>query len=97
MFGMLVGSTIFGYLADRIGRKKSLFIGIAISGGSFLIQAFLKNFWAYSMLQIVTGFAVKGVFMMGFILSMEITGSKYATELGMLIEVSLCQILEWQA
>ena len=88
MFGMLLGSTIFGYLADRIGRKKSLFTGIAISGGSFLIQAFLKNFWAYSMLQIVTGLAAKGVFMMAFVLSMEITGSKYASDLGILIEVS---------
>ena len=89
MFGMLIGSTIFGYLADKIGRKKSLFIGIAISGGSFLIQSFPKNFWAYSMLQMVTGLGGKGVFMMAFVLSMELTGSKYTTELGMLIEVSL--------
>ena len=83
----MVGSTAFGYLADKIGRKKSLFLGILISGTSFLIQSFLKNFWAYSMMQIVTGFAAKGVFMIAFVISMEITGSKYATALGILVEV----------
>ena len=87
MFGLMVGSTAFGYLADKIGRKKSLFLGIMISGTSFLIQSFLKNFWAYSMMQIVTGFAAKGVFMIAFVISMEITGSKYATALGILVEV----------
>ena len=89
MFGLMVGSTVFGYLADKIGRKKSLFIGILMSGSSFLIQSFLKNFWAYSMLQIVTGFAAKGVFMIAFVIAMEITASKYATGLGILIEVNL--------
>ena len=89
MFGLMVGSTAFGYIADKIGRKKSLFIGILMSGSSFLIQSFLKNFWAYSMMQILTGFAAKGVFMIAFVLCMEVTGSQYATAIGMLIEASL--------
>ena len=85
----MVGSTAFGYIADKIGRKKALFIGILMSGTSFLIQSFLEDFWAYSMLQIVTGFAAKGVFMIAFVLCMEITGSQYATALGILVEVCL--------
>ena len=89
MFGLMVGSTAFGYIADKIGRKKALFIGILMSGTSFLIQSFLKNFWAYSMMQILTGFAAKGVFMIAFVLCMEVTGSQYATAIGMLIEVNL--------
>ena len=89
MFGLMIGSTAFGYLADQIGRKKSLFIGIFISGASFLIQSFVRNFWLYSSLQIVTGFAAKGVFMIAFVISMEITGSLYATALGILVEVGL--------
>ena len=87
MFGLMVGSTAFGYLADRIGRKKSLFIGIIMSGSSFLIQSFLKNFWAYSVMQVATGFAAKGVFMIAFVICMEITGSQYSTALGILVEV----------
>ena len=92
----MVGSTVFGYLADRIGRKKSLFIGILMSGSSFFVQSFLKNFWAYSLLQILTGFSAKGVFMIAFVVSMEITGSKYATALGILVEVNLqcCHIIK---
>ena len=84
----MVGSTAFGYLADRIGRKKALFIGIIMSGTSFLVQSFLKNFWAYSIMQIVTGFAAKGVFMIAFVICMEITGTQYSTALGILVEVS---------
>ena len=87
MFGLMVGSTAFGYIADKIGRKKALFIGILMSGTSFLIQSFLRNFWAYSMMQILTGFAAKGVFMIAFVLCMEITGTQYATALGILVEV----------
>ena len=88
MFGLMVGSTAFGYLADRIGRKKALFIGIIMSGTSFLVQSFLKNFWAYSIMQIVTGFAAKGVFMIAFVICMEMTGTQYSTALGILVEVS---------
>ena len=94
MFGLLVGSTAFGYLADKIGRKKTLFIGVLMSGTSYLVQSFLKNFWAYSMLQLVTGFAAKGVFMIAFILVMEITGSQYASDLGILVEVSFGTYLQ---
>jgi MFS family permease len=89
MFGLMIGSTAFGYIADKIGRKKTLFIGILMSGTSFLIQSFLKNFWAYSMMQILTGFAAKGVFMIAFVLCMEVTGSQYTRRVGILIEVSL--------
>ena len=88
MFGLMVGSPAFGYIADKVGRKKALFIGIVMSGTSFLIQSFLNNFWAYSMMQILTGFAAKGVFMIAFVLCMEVTGSQYATAIGMLIEAS---------
>ena len=84
----MVGSPAFGYIADKVGRKKALFIGIVMSGTSFLIQSFLNNFWAYSMMQILTGFAAKGVFMIAFVLCMEVTGSQYATAIGMLIEAS---------
>ena len=84
---MMIGSTLLGYLADTIGRKKSLMIVIIVSGSSFLVQAFMKNFWAYAMLQIVTGFATIGGFMLSFVICMEITGTKYSTELGILIEV----------
>ena len=96
MFGLMVGSTAFGYLADRIGRKKSLFIGIIMSGSSFLIQSFLKNFWAYSVMQVVTGFAAKGVFMIAFVICMEITGSQYSTALGILVEVNFNKIIRYQ-
>ena len=56
---------------------------------TIMIQSFLKNFWAYSMMQIITGFAAKGVFMIAFVICMEITGSQYSTALGILVEVSV--------
>ena len=40
-----------------------------------------------NMMQIVTGFGAKGVFMIAFVISMEITGSKYAMALEILVEV----------
>ena len=34
MFGMLVGSFIFGIISDRIGRKKALLISGILSAGT---------------------------------------------------------------
>ena len=88
MFGFLIGSTLAGILADKIGRKKTLIIGIVISSATILIQSFLKNFWAYAILRFITGVAAKSLFMIAFVISVEITSSKYSMELGILIQVS---------
>ena len=79
----------YGIISDKIGRKKSLVFAILLSSITSLIQAFIKNFWAYAFLRMVVGFGSVGVFTNVFVICMETTGSKYATELGILIAVRI--------
>ena len=87
MVGQFGGSLTYGILADKIGRKKSLVFAILTCSITSLIQAFIKNFWAYAFLRMLVGFGSVGIFTNVFVICMETTGSKYATELGILIAV----------
>ena len=87
MVGQFGGSLTYGIMADKIGRKKSLIFAILLCSITSLLQAFIKDFWAYSFLRMVVGFGSVGIFTNVFVICMETTGSKYATELGILIAV----------
>ena len=89
MVGQFVGSLTYGMLSDKIGRKKSLVVAILTCSITSLVQAFIKNFWVYAFLRMVVGFGSVGIFTNVFVLCMETTGSKYATELGISIAVRL--------
>ena len=43
MIGLLIGSFLGGIMADKIGRRKTLFIGIIISGAFSLASLFVKQ------------------------------------------------------
>ena len=89
MVGQFGGSLTYGVLADKIGRKKSMIVAIILCSATSLIQSFIKEFWAYAFLRMVIGFGSVGIFTNVFVICMETTGSKYATELGILIAVSI--------
>ena len=89
MLGQLGGSLTYGVLADKIGRKKSLIFAIILCSATSLIQAFIKEFWKYAFLRLVIGFGSVGIYTIVFVMCMETNGSKYATELGILIAVSI--------
>ena len=53
--GLFFGSFIFGYLGDKIGRKKTLVIAILTSCGGSLIGAFCgSSYVAYTVTRFVT-------------------------------------------
>ena len=53
--GLFFGSFIFGYLGDKIGRKKTLVIAILTSCGGSLIGAFCgSSYVAYTITRFVT-------------------------------------------
>uniref|UniRef100_A0A183BV92 histone acetyltransferase n=1 Tax=Globodera pallida TaxID=36090 RepID=A0A183BV92_GLOPA len=72
--GQMAGSLIFGFLGDRIGRKKVFFIAIVLQiiGSSGMA---LSPFWQlYSVFRACVGFAHPGIFVIAVIIGMELVG-----------------------
>ncbi|MBL1240428.1 MAG: MFS transporter, partial [OCS116 cluster bacterium] len=60
IFGMMFGELIFGPLADAIGRKKVILIGLAIYAFGALIAVVSSNFEWLILGRIIQGIGVSG-------------------------------------
>jgi OCT family organic cation transporter-like MFS transporter 4/5 len=87
MFGMLVGSFVFGIISDKIGRRKALLLSAILAGSTSLGSAFIKSYWPYFVMRLLLGISAKGLFMLAFMICVEISGVDYKTYLGILIQV----------
>ena len=88
MVGLLIGSMAFGVISDKFGRRKALILGAVMSGCISVAQSFVKNYWLYFVLRLLLGISAKGLFMIAFMICVEISGVDYKTTLGILIQVS---------
>ncbi|KAA8586148.1 hypothetical protein FQN60_007717 [Etheostoma spectabile] len=76
MFGLLVGSVLFGAMADRYGRRFILLLSIALQTGFGVAAAFAPTFSIYVVLRFLVGTTVSGVIINAFVLGTEWTCTK---------------------
>ncbi|KAL0967341.1 hypothetical protein UPYG_G00251030 [Umbra pygmaea] len=76
MFGLLVGAVVFGFLADRYGRRNIILVGLAIQSTFGVGAAFAPNFYVYVFLRFMVGTTISAVVMNAFVLGTEWTGSR---------------------
>ncbi|XP_071356434.1 solute carrier family 22 member 13 isoform X2 [Trachinotus anak] len=76
MFGLLVGSVVFGAMADRYGRRFVLLLSIALQTVFGVAVAFAPNFPVYVILRFVVGTTISGVIINAFVLGTEWTCTK---------------------
>lgn len=76
MFGLLVGSMVFGAMADRYGRRLILLLSIALQTVFGVAVAFAPNFFVYAILRFIVGTAISGVIINAFVLGTEWTCTK---------------------
>ena len=58
--GAVLGALLFGYGADRFGRKKLFFITVAVYLIGTALSAFSWNFWSYAFFRAITGAGIGG-------------------------------------
>ncbi|VDM96737.1 unnamed protein product [Thelazia callipaeda] len=72
--GQMGGSLLFGFLGDRIGRKKIFFIAIVIQIIAGALMALVPHWAAFAGLRAVVGFAHPGIFVIAVVIGMELVG-----------------------
>jgi MFS family permease len=58
--GAVLGSLFFGWLTDRLGRKKLFFITLAVYLVAAVATAFAWNLWSFALFRFVTGAGIGG-------------------------------------
>nr|XP_054752655.1 organic cation transporter protein-like [Lytechinus pictus] len=85
--GNLVGSFVFGVLADKIGRYPTLFICLGIQAGFGVLVAFSPNYWVYIVLRFFQAAGNKAVLQVAFVIGLEFVGPKWRTVTGITVQV----------
>jgi MFS family permease len=60
LVGAVIGALFFGWLTDRLGRKKLFMVTLAVYLLATLATAFSWNFFSYSAFRFVTGLGIGG-------------------------------------
>jgi len=74
MIGLLIGSFLFGSLADKVGRKLALLLAIICSSSGSLIGAFMPEYYSYLFTRVLTAIGAQGIFLCPFLTTVEIVG-----------------------
>src|SRR3954451_2633367 len=71
LFGSAIGGALFGIVGDRLGRKTSLQLTIALFSVAAIISAFAWNYWSLAVLRLITGIGLGGEYGVGMVLFNE--------------------------
>ena len=58
--GAVIGSLIFGWLTDRLGRRRMFFVTLAVYLLGVLLSAFSWNFASFALFRAITGLGIGG-------------------------------------
>eukprot|EP01024_Parvocaulis_polyphysoides_P036227 TRINITY_DN3221_c0_g1_i9.p1 TRINITY_DN3221_c0_g1~~TRINITY_DN3221_c0_g1_i9.p1 ORF type:complete len:312 (+),score=35.95 TRINITY_DN3221_c0_g1_i9:136-1071(+) len=82
--GFLFGAGIFGWYADKYGRKKGMLVVLILSAVFGCLNSAAWNFWSYIVLRFMVGVAVAGIGLVCFILAQEPLGALWRGQAGLL-------------
>ncbi|VDK84968.1 unnamed protein product, partial [Onchocerca ochengi] len=72
--GSFIGNVLFGYIADKFGRRVSFFIILATLVIFGTMNSFASDIYSFTVLRFLTGLAFPALFQVPFIISMEFMG-----------------------
>src|SRR6187401_1615429 len=88
LVGWAVGGVIFGHVADRIGRTKTLLLTMALYSLGTAACAFAPNIWILLVFRIVAALGIGGEWAAGAAMVAEVVPEKRRVEAGALLYTS---------
>ncbi|XP_072757525.1 organic cation transporter 1 [Anoplolepis gracilipes] len=83
--GSLFGNVVFGWIADKWGRRTAFFAILFLEVIFSIATSFSPNYVIYTALRTVNGLFFPAIYQIPFILALEIMGPRYRTFAGMVI------------
>ncbi|XP_074033259.1 organic cation transporter protein isoform X3 [Leptinotarsa decemlineata] len=83
--GIVVGSLVFGVLADRFGRKLVFIFCIFLMSVSGALQAFSPNYMTFVIFMFINSLGTAGVYPLAFVLVVEMVGKRKREASGMVL------------
>ena len=74
MLGLMIGSTVFGVMSDRLGRRHALFIAIITCAVGNLLGIAMPNHWSYTIPRILASAGGVGSYILAFTMTLEMIG-----------------------
>ncbi|XP_063362844.1 organic cation transporter protein-like [Cydia amplana] len=87
MCGFLLGSIIFGKMADKYGRKTPLMISIVIQTLMSYAASFMPSYWMFLVCRFILALASGGIGIISFVLVIEVVGGKWRTIIPVLYQL----------
>ncbi|XP_046963293.1 organic cation transporter protein-like [Vanessa cardui] len=84
MLGFVLGASFFGWLSDRFGRRKAIISSSVLNIVSMIPTSFAPDYWTFTVLRFIVGFASGGSFIVCVPIIMEIIGKRYREVAGAL-------------
>jgi len=88
LLGWAVGGIIFGKLADRIGRSKTLLLTMALYAFGTALCAFAANIWTLMLFRSIASLGIGGEWAAGATMVAEVVPEKWRVEAGALLYTS---------
>ncbi|XP_073978691.1 organic cation transporter protein-like isoform X2 [Rhodnius prolixus] len=76
MVGVMLGSIIFGDLSDRLGRRPIFFISLVLQVIFGVLVGISPDVYTYMLTRMVVGATTSGVFLVAYVIAMELVGPK---------------------
>ncbi|XP_063975588.1 organic cation transporter protein-like isoform X1 [Diachasmimorpha longicaudata] len=81
--GSLFGNIIFGWIADKWGRRTAFFSILFLEVIFAIATSFSPNYTVYTALRTINGLFFPAIYQIPFILALELMGPRYRTFAGM--------------
>ncbi|XP_044756000.1 organic cation transporter protein isoform X2 [Coccinella septempunctata] len=75
MFGVMLGSIIFGQLSDRYGRKLIFFISLILQVTAGILASVAPEFWSFTFARMIIGSTTSGVFLVAYVIALEMVSA----------------------